>query len=166
MCARPLLLAAVLSLSLLFSLPVIALAGEQPEQSYAIYESELNRLLEIWTQLEMLNEKLSQELTTLQSNSERLTTQLSESRAELSRLRGDLASLSADCETLRQQLLLSQKESEMLQTALRLADSSLTRLETSFSEYRNAAQSQIKRLTRQKNIAWIVSGILAVLSFI
>ena len=136
LCASGKLLFVLLSLLLLLSL---ASRCCKAEENYIITGSELQQLSEIFERLEMLNAKLSSELTA--------------SKESLRQLEDELTKLKADLAELQITLARSETESTRLRELLLKAENSLTQLEASFEEFKSAAQSQIRKLRRQRNLA-------------
>jgi chromosome segregation ATPase len=118
------------------------------EGTFAISGSELDQLSSILTRLDELNGRLQSEL----ANSKESLRQL---EAELTACKQDLAEL-----TLR--LQQSEQVLTQLQEQLQRAKNLLTQLEQSFEAYKSAAESRIRALTRQRNLA-ILAAIIAVL---
>ena len=130
-----------------------SLDGQVPENSSIA----LSRLIEISTQLSTLNERLQNELQNSRQSSISLQNMLETSRLELDGLRLELGVLRQELETLQfnsKELLTraesSQTELTALLAALRKAETSLMSLELSFAAYREASESRINTLAREK----------------
>jgi septal ring factor EnvC (AmiA/AmiB activator) len=117
------------------------------EDNYVISGSELRQLSEIFERLETLNQRLSSEL--------------SASRENLRKLEDELSGLKQDLAELQSTLARSEQESTQLWEQLQTAQSLLEQAEQSFSEYKSAAESQIKSLRTQRNLAILLAIILA-----
>ena len=158
MCASMrLFLLVFLSLVLLFSAPVTVLAEDPATQNYEVSNQEMNRLLEIWTRLEALNEQLQNELAVSKGNLQQLQNELASLSEELAKLRIELGEL-------KNQLEQSQTESVQLKAELQRVDNYLTNSEKSFGEYKAAVEAQISKFKRQR--VWALGiGILIGLAF-
>lgn len=139
----------LLCLSLLFFLGMpsrVAMA----EQQYSITGSELTRLVEISTRLEMLNAKLQNELTT--------------SKKSLSQLMSGLDSYKIELMELETQLITLRAESETLKLQLQNAEILLEKAKESFVSYKTESEKKIKRLTIQRNVSVMIAVIAIIAS--
>jgi septal ring factor EnvC (AmiA/AmiB activator) len=136
-----------LLLCLLFSL-VSASARCQTGENYVISGSELTQLSTIFERLDALNARLQSELTA--------------SRESLTQLENELIGLKQDLDELQKHLAASGTELTQLREQLRIAQDLLTRVERSFEEYRNAAESRIRRLMVQRNVC-VALAVLALI---
>ncbi len=126
---------------------VICARPAQAEENYIVTGSELQQLSAIFEKLETLNQKLSGELAT--------------SKESLHLLEDELLKLKADLAGLQTTLAQSEMVSTQLRELLQKAENSLTQLEASFEEFKSAAQSQIRKLRRQRNLAILAAIIVA-----
>lgn len=129
---------------------VTASPAAKAEELYSITESDLTRLIEISTRLEMLNEKLQSELIASEKNLNQLMSELDNYKAELT--------------GLEKQLLILRAESETLKMQLQNAETLLEKTRQSLDAYRTEAEKRIRKLTIQRNIAWLTAVLVMVVS--
>jgi chromosome segregation ATPase len=132
-------------LPLVLPLPLSALSLELPDP-------ELTRLLEISTKLSELNEQLRNELDSSRKNSTELSRMLETSKNELDLLKAELEPLRLNSQALRNTALNSEPELNALKAALKKAGTSLTSLESSYSTYRTAAESQLTKIKNNNRL--------------
>ena len=142
MCGRKLfLLFCVFGLSL----PFLSYSQEAP--SSTIYESELVKLKVISTRLQAISIQLD--------------LKLNESEESLQALTYELESLKIELAGIRNKLTESSQESDRLAEMLAKSEVLLEKLTASFKEYKNAAETKIKRLDRKVKALTVLAGILA-----
>lgn len=144
MCSRR-FTAFLLSLSLFGpSFPALSYSEEAP--NLTAYELELARLKVISARLQAISIALD--------------LKLSESEESLQALSNELETLKIELQGLKNQLETSLRGSEALAETLEKSEASLVKLTASFKEYKDAAETKIKRLERwNKALAWI-AGLL------
>ena len=143
MCGRKLFL-----LFYLFGLSLPYLSYSQEVPSSTIYESELVRLKVISARLQAISLALD--------------LKLSESEASLQALSNELETLKTELQGLKNQLETSSKESDQLAETLEKSEALLKKLTASFQEYKDAAETKIKRLDRKVKALTMIAGILVV----
>jgi uncharacterized membrane-anchored protein YhcB (DUF1043 family) len=136
---------------LAFSPPVFSLDSVPVPQTNSS-ERELSRLIEISSQLTLLNEKLRNELEDSRKNSLDLRNTLEKSKNELDELREELEALRTASAALLNTQNESQTDLTALQAALTKAGNSLASLEQSFAAYKIQAELQIGRLEKTNRI--------------
>ena len=141
MCGRKLF-----SLLCLFGLSLPFLSYSQEAPSSTIYESELVKLKVISTRLQAISIQLD--------------LKLNESEESLQALTYELESLKIELAGIRNKLTESLRESDRLGEMLAKSEASLERLTVSFREYKNAAETKIKRLDRKGKALTVLAGIL------
>lgn len=117
------------------------------EKVYTDTKSELNRLNQIINELEQSYNQASKNLQT--------------SKSQLETQERQLQTLQEQLQTLKIQIEKSENLSIQLSEKLNQTEAGLMRLEESFNKYKKEAESKIKRLTMQRNIAVIVGIILS-----
>jgi len=138
-----------IALLLAFSLygplfPALSFSEDQP--SLTAYASELNRLQAISARLKAISLQLE--------------LKLEYSSRSLQALTAELDSLKAELADIRNKLQISLDRSDQLAEMLKKSEDSLTSLEPSFKEYKDAAETKIKRLEREnKALKWIAGGL-------
>lgn len=142
MCGRKLFL-----LFCLFGLSLPYLSYSQEVPSSTIYESELVKLKVISTRLQAISLALD--------------LKLSESEESLQALTCELESLKIELAGIRNKLIESLQESDRLVEMLAKSEVLLEKLTASFKEYKNAAETKIKRLDRKVKALTVLAGILA-----
>ena len=140
----------VLSVCLLLFCSAMLSPAAKAEELYSITESELTRLIEISMRLETLNEKLQSELIASEKNLNQLMSELDNYKAELT--------------GLEKQLLILRAESETLKMQLQNAETLLEKTRQSLDAYRTEAEKRIRKLTIQRNIAWLTAVLVMVVS--
>ena len=113
---------------------------------YWMEPQELNQLIENSNLLERNLESLSKELEYLKSNS-------SEAKQEL-------ITASIELEKALTELKKSKQELILLRTNLEKADKSLIAANQYLKEYEKEIKQTQSRLTRQRNLAWTVAGLI------
>lgn len=112
------------------SFPALSFSEEAP--SLTAYESELARLKVISARLQAISIALD--------------LKLSESEASLQALSNELETLKIELQGLKNQLETSLRGSDQLAGMLEKSEASLVKLTASFKEYKDAAETKIKRL--------------------
>lgn len=146
MCGRR-FVALLLSLSLFGpSFPALSYSEDQP--SLTVYESELNRLRVISARLQEISIQLDLKLSASEKN--------------LQALSNELETLKIELQGLKNQLETSSQASDQLAETLEKSEALLAKLTASFKEYKDEAETKIKRLERwNKALKWI-AGILGI----
>jgi chromosome segregation ATPase len=134
----------------------------EDEQPTETWQSLLTEALLISQRLEALNEQLSSELTASRSHSAELQKTLEKLLNEHVALKSELAELRRQSESLSGKLQTSKQELISLQEQLKKAEASSDAFEKSFSDYKLLAETKIKSLKRQRNLA-AGGGILALI---
>lgn len=133
MCSRR-FIALLLAFSL-FGLSSPSLSYSEDTTSLTVYESDLNRLKVISARLQEISIQLD--------------LKLSASEKSLQSLRDELESLKVKLADIRNRLTISLDRSDQLAGMLEKSESSLEKLTESFKEYKDAAETKIKRLDRK-----------------
>lgn len=124
------------------SFPALSFSEESP--SLTAYESELTRLKVISARLQAISIALD--------------LKLSASEKSLQALRDELESLKVELADIRNRLTISLDRSDQLAGMLEKSEASLAKLTESFREYKNTAETKIKRLERwNKALTWIAA---------
>jgi chromosome segregation ATPase len=176
-------LSVLLSLFLSVILPPVTRA-EEPETnlppSYQILEPNLMRLIAISNQLNLLNQKLSTELTNSRESSAKLLTESIDYKAAIESYKeksqdyeNKLASYKGELTALSELLRESQSESIALREYQEQCNNLLTKTQQSLKELQEKTEirvrelyKEINKLTLQRNIAVIAAvaaGIIAAL---
>lgn len=144
MCGRR-FVALLLSLSLFGpSFPALSYSEEAP--SLTAYESELNRLKVISARLQAISVQLDLKLSAAEKS--------------LQALREELESLRAKLADIRNKLTTSLDRSDQLEGMLEKSETLLAKLTESFKEYKDAAETKIKRLDRKVKALTFVAVLL------
>jgi chromosome segregation ATPase len=112
------------------------------------YESELSRLKVISARLQAISVQLD--------------LKLSESEKSLQALSNELETLRIELQGLKNQLETSSQGSAQLGETLAKSEALLARLTASFQEYKDAAETKIKRLDRKVKALTVIASILVV----
>ncbi len=128
--------------------------------NYVITGTELRQLSEIFDKLATLNEKLNNELSLSKQNLQQLEAELAQLKNELQTLRDKLERLKNDLAESQISLTRSEEELTQLREQLQIAENSLKQLEQSFAEYRHAAESRLKRVILERNLAILVAVLM------
>jgi septal ring factor EnvC (AmiA/AmiB activator) len=140
------------ALCLLFSLAISARPC-RAEENYVITGSELQRLNEMQTKLDELNQKLNSDLVLSLENLRKLESELQACKAELDTWKAAL-------DESQMRLQSSEAELAALKERWQTAQASYDKALKSLEESLRAALSQIRRLRIQRNLA-ILGAILA-----
>ena len=127
------------------SFPALSYSEEAP--SLTVYESELARLKVISARLQAISVQLD--------------LKLSESEKSLQALSNELETLRIELQGLKNQLETSSQESVQLAEMLAKSEALLARLTASFKEYKDAAETKIKRLDRKVKALTVIKWVLA-----
>lgn len=146
MCGRR-FVSVLLSLCLFgLSFPVLSYSEEAARLT--AYESELARLKVISARLQVISVQLD--------------LKLSESEKSLQALSNELETLRIELQELKNQLATSSQGSVQLAETLARSEALLAKLTESFKEYKDAAETKIKRLDRKVKALTVIAGILVV----